>query len=141
MNDKDILANAEKAKGATHYDEVYLKQRANKTTWMYWDNIYGWQMLKLSGINHYKNLRSLADIKRIAELEKDKVKLKKIVDNHSGGFVACMTGSQFTANNLKQQAKALNEYAYSNKPLTKRGLNLESIALSDQAKTLKEQGK
>ena len=78
---------------------------------------------------------------KIAELEKDKVKLKKIVDNHSGGFVACMTGSQFTANNLKQQAKALNEYAYSNKPLTKRGLNLESIALSDQAKTLKEQGK
>jgi hypothetical protein len=84
------------------------------------------------------NFRSLADIKRIVELEKENTKLKKIVDNHSGGFVACMTGNQFTANNLKQQAKALNEYAYSNKPLTKRGLNLKSIALIDQAKALKE---
>jgi hypothetical protein len=83
-------------------------------------------------------IRSLADIKRIVELEKENTKLKKIVDNHSGGFVACMTGNQFTANNLKQQAKALNEYAYSNKPLTKRGLNLKSIALIDQAKALKE---
>jgi hypothetical protein len=37
------------------------------------------------------------------------------------------------AHNLTQQAKALNEYAYSGKPLTKRGLNLESITLSDKA--------
>jgi hypothetical protein len=39
---------------------------------------------------------------------------------------------------LEQQAKALNDYAYSNKPLTKRGLNLESIALSEKADALKE---
>ena len=88
----------------------------------------------------FKNvlLDCLTMTKRIVELEKENTKLKKIVDNHSGGFVACMTGNQFTANNIKQQAKALNEYAYSNKPLTKRGLNLESIALIDQAEALKE---
>ena len=88
----------------------------------------------------FKNvlLDCLTMTKRIVELERENAKLKKIVDNHSGGFVACMTGNQFTANNIKQQAKALNEYAYSNKPLTKRGLNLESIALIDQAAALKE---
>jgi hypothetical protein len=43
------------------------------------------------------------------------------------------------AHNLDQRAKALSEYSYSHKPLTKRGLNLESIALSDQAKALRGQ--
>ena len=43
------------------------------------------------------------------------------------------------SHNLEQQAKALFDYACSTKPLTERGLNLESIALSDQAEALKEQ--
>jgi hypothetical protein len=131
MNDKDILVNA--PEGATHVDnegDYWLMQPDNSVeTFMDGEWLY---------CNPQEPLRSLADIKRIVELEKENTKLKKIVDNHSGGFVACMTGNQFTANNLKQQAKALNEYAYSNKPLTKRGLNLKSIALIDQAKALKE---
>ena len=42
------------------------------------------------------------------------------------------------AHNLEQQANALSDYAYSNEPLTKRGLNIKAIALRDQAKALKE---
>jgi hypothetical protein len=39
---------------------------------------------------------------------------------------------------LEQQANALSDYAYSNKPLTKRGLNIESISLIKKANALKE---
>jgi hypothetical protein len=60
------------------------------------------------------NFRSLADIKELvelrnanAELKKDNAHLKKEVDKHRAGFVACMTGEQFTIHNLKQEAKGI----------------------------------
>jgi hypothetical protein len=58
--------------------------------------------------------RSIADIKELVELrnanaglEKDNAHLKKEVDKHRAGFVACMTGEQFTIHNLKQEAKGI----------------------------------
>jgi hypothetical protein len=78
MTEQNILDSA--PKGATHYDEVYLKQRAN-TTWMYWDLSYGWNMLKKSGINHYENLRSLSDIRKIVEQQARIDELEKVCDS------------------------------------------------------------
>ena len=39
---------------------------------------------------------------RIAYLEKE-------LDKHRGGFVACMTGKQFTSHNLEQQVKGIED--------------------------------
>jgi hypothetical protein len=137
MNNQEIIDNA--PEGAEFTSSMGYLWNDNEDWFIYGATTEEWNHLFFHeySFSDWK-IRSLADIKRIVELEKENTKLKKIVDNHSGGFVACMTGNQFTANNLKQQAKALNEYAYSNKPLTKRGLNLKSIVLIDQAKALKE---
>ena len=88
------------------------------------------------------------------EIIKHRVEMQKAVENVSGcgdcvlipmSIWESLTNVYYNhesvslqAHNLEQRAKALNEYAYSGKPLTKRGLNIESIALSDQAKALKE---
>ena len=75
--------------------------------------------------------------KRIVELEKERDE----ANCHAYYILeTCKVFSptKFQAHNLEQHAIALNEYAYSNKPLTKRGLNLESIALNNKASSLKE---
>jgi hypothetical protein len=90
-------------------------------------------MLDLCKIDPEKAAERIeALIKRNAELEKNLAML----ENYNGSVESLI--KEIEANNLEQRAKALNEYSYSNKPLTKRGLNLESIALTDQAKALKD---
>lgn len=65
----------EAPEGACHWDNAHLKHHKNATWLVYAKGL--WQMLKLSGINHCKNIRSLDDIREIIELresnaEKDK---------------------------------------------------------------------
>ena len=87
------------------------------------------------------------EVAKNAELEKENSLLKRVEEIFNASpdltFDCCkkLFTEDFQAHNLGVSAKALNEYAYSNNPLTKRGLNLESIALSDKAKALKEQVK
>jgi hypothetical protein len=93
-------------------------------------------------------------------LQEDNLKLEKERDDYKAGNIEAkefiqshirdpLTGhiyprkaycpmTELAIRDLEQQSKALNEYAYSGKPLTKRGLNIESIALSSQARALKE---
>ena len=82
-----------------------------------------------------------ASSKRIAELEKHLQKVQADRINDIAIERKRWARADFVALEilrLEQQAKALNDYAYSNKPLTKRGLNIESIALSEKADALKE---
>jgi hypothetical protein len=89
----------------------------------------------------------------IAELEKERDELK-LANSESKKYIESELGPIFhnvyphktfnpkvhqAIRDLKQQANALSDYAYSDKPLTKRGLNLESIALNDKATALKDQ--
>jgi hypothetical protein len=87
---------------------------------------------------------------KIAELEKRNSEILNRVAEAETRMLAAVLGStgaiedckkSMGAHNLEQRANALSEYAYSHKPLTKRGLNLESIALTDQANALKEKHK
>jgi hypothetical protein len=79
-----------------------------------------------------KLIYSQAD--KIAELKKERDELLQRTECSVESF-------NMEAHNLDQRANALSEYAYSHKPLTKRGLNLESIVLTDKANALREQGK
>jgi hypothetical protein len=121
MKDQEIIDNA--PEGATHWDCHEYMRHIHDGNWDYWSKAAGWNETKPE-----EETRSLADIKRIVELE-------KAASTQKGLWV---TSDDLQALRLEQQAKALNEYAYSNKPLTKRDLNLESIALIDQAIALKE---
>ncbi len=89
-------------------------------------------------------------VEHIAELESDNAKLKKEVDKHRGGFVACMTGKQFTINNLKQQAEGIldaveylgwEDMHTDTCPSQNIGREFRFVAgqLTKQAKELKEQ--
>ena len=77
---------------------------------------------------------------KIAELEKERdiVAMQLLYGVNHDSITMQKMKINFEAHNLEQQANALNEYAYSGKPLTKRGLNLEAISLNEQAKQLRE---
>jgi hypothetical protein len=57
--------------------------------------------------NYFHSFRAMSDVNELIELRKANAELKKEVDKHRAGFVACMTGEQFTIHNLKQQAKGI----------------------------------
>ena len=74
MNDQEILDNA--PKGATHYSQgIHYLALNSSNSWMRYDP-NGFANAKWFAANDYKlsysnkNFRSLADIKRITELEK-----------------------------------------------------------------------
>tara|TARA_R110001632_G_scaffold37039_2_gene93701 strand:+ start:1950 stop:2375 length:426 start_codon:yes stop_codon:yes gene_type:complete len=62
MNNKDILANA--PDGATHWDCSEYMIHVHDGNWNYWSKAAGWNETKPE-----EETRSLADIKRIVELE------------------------------------------------------------------------
>jgi hypothetical protein len=116
MDDQKILDNA--PEGATHIEDnsnLYIKVLPRVTSTIFND----WFIFEIDQwiiIDTYNVLlmRSLADIKKLVELreanaefKKDNAHLKKEVDKHRAGFVACMTGEQFTIHNLKQEAKGI----------------------------------
>ena len=64
MTDQEILDSV--PEGATHYDQLeYMRHVPNYDNWEYWSKAIGWGEVFPEG-----EIRSLADIKRIAELEK-----------------------------------------------------------------------
>jgi len=65
MNDKDILANA--PEDATHYDQHEYMIHTHDGKWEYWSKAVGWEETTPEG-----ETRSLADIKRIVELDREK---------------------------------------------------------------------
>ena len=101
MNNQEILDNA--PDGATHWDGDYFyicKDNANKSSEI-------WSVLKFNEwaktgdlkISDLIDMRSLSDIKRIAELE-DKLQMASFL---------CKPKS-LEAHNLEQQAKGLEDY-------------------------------
>ena len=64
MNDQEILDNA--PDGATHYDSYEYMRHIHDGLWEYWSKAVGWEETVAAG-----ETRSLTDIARIVELEKD----------------------------------------------------------------------
>jgi hypothetical protein len=90
MDDQKIIDNA--PEGATHVNAI--------GTTLFRD--------KEDGIRDLADVKELIELRKAnAELKKDNAHLKKEVDKHRAGFVACMTGEQFTIHNLKQEAKGI----------------------------------
>ena len=63
MTNQEILDNA--PEGATHYDSYEYMRHIHDGVWEYWSKAVGWEETVPES-----DTRSLADIKRIAELEK-----------------------------------------------------------------------
>lgn len=68
MTDQEILALA--PEGATNFDEVYLKKRRTAAESDCWLKYQGTTWVDYQAIYRLNNIRSLADIRRIVELEK-----------------------------------------------------------------------
>ena len=64
MNDQEILDNA--PDGATHYDSYEYMRHIHDGLWEYWSKAVGWEETVAAG-----ETRSLTDIARIVELEKE----------------------------------------------------------------------
>ena len=62
MTDPEIIENA--PDGATHYDCCEYMRHVHDGLWEYWSKAVGWEETKPE-----QETRSLADIKRIIELE------------------------------------------------------------------------
>ena len=62
MTDPEIIENA--PDGATHYDDGEYMRHVHDGLWEYWTKAVGWEETKPE-----QETRSLADIKRIIELE------------------------------------------------------------------------
>ena len=65
MTDQEILDNA--PEGATHYDCVEYMRHVHDGEWECWSKAVGWEET-----NPEEETRSLADITRIVELEKER---------------------------------------------------------------------
>ena len=72
MNDQEILHN--RPKGATHYDQFEYMKHVPHKGWKYWRKAGEWR----EGACFRQEIRSLADIKRIVNLE---LALKNIIDS------------------------------------------------------------
>jgi ribosomal protein L22 len=109
MSDQEI---AEKALSNAITFALYDYDNATKCAYLNGKNEFyntyekKWVSLK-SVDNYFHSPRAISDINELIELRKANAELKKEVDNHRAGFVACMTGEQFTIHNLKQQAKGI----------------------------------
>ena len=109
MSDQEI---AEKALSNAITFALYDYDNATKCAYLNGKNEFyntyekKWVSLK-SVDNYFHSPRAISDINELNELRKANAELKKEVDNHRAGFVACMTGEQFTIHNLKQQAKGI----------------------------------
>ena len=63
MTDQEILDNA--PEGATHYDSYEYMRHIHDGVWEYWSKAVGWEETVPES-----DTRSLADIKRIVDLER-----------------------------------------------------------------------
>ena len=127
MTDQEILDNA--PKGATHYSQgIHYLALNSSNSWMRYDP-NGFANAKWFAANDYKlsysnkNFRSLADIKRIAELEKERA-----------------------VRDLEQQAKGLIDFSITYNEMATNPDSLVNLlvycanVLLGKAKALQEQG-
>ena len=121
MTDPEILKGA--PKGATHYECGEYMRNICDDEWEYWSKIGGWQ-----DTHPESETRSLADIRRIVDMEKDR-----------------------DIRDLEQQAKGANDFKewVLDTDENSSGLDVRDISLIEfyveplisQAKALKEQVK
>jgi hypothetical protein len=104
MNNKDILANA--PEGATHVSKHdYWKDLDDNKRPMFWYEATNKVMRRWVSVDSlHVSLRSLADIKRIAELEQS---LKTVAQTR------CVSYEDLAIRDLEQQVKSLSEFAES----------------------------
>jgi hypothetical protein len=123
MNNQEILDNA--PEGATHVlfqsiNYIYIKFGVHTESFMYCNHKEGW---RLATHVFHSNLRSLADIKRIVELEKERNILlyyyfdanrwfSKHDPNHYISPDAEKSKNLLKAHNLEQQAKVVENLKF-----------------------------
>ena len=95
MSDKEIIENA--PEGATHWDCGEYMMHIHDGNWDFWSMTGQWDDTKPE-----EETRSLADIKRIVELE-------KAASTQKGLWV---TSADLQVWRLEQQAKALSEFKF-----------------------------
>ena len=72
MKDQQIIDSA--PEGATHYDQCEYMMHTHDGKWEYWSKAAGWEETTPED-----ETRSLADIKRIVELEKERESLLRLI--------------------------------------------------------------
>jgi ribosomal protein L22 len=107
MSDQEI---AEKALSNAITFALYDYDNATKCAYLNgkneFYNTYENKWISLKSVdNYFHSPRAMSDVNELIKLRNANAELKKEVDKHRAGFVACMTGEQFTIHNLKQQAK------------------------------------
>tara|TARA_R110000744_G_scaffold102730_1_gene197346 strand:+ start:205 stop:666 length:462 start_codon:yes stop_codon:yes gene_type:complete len=151
MNNQEILDSA--PEGATHSDCYEYMRHVHDGEWEYWSKATGWEETTPQG-----DTRSLEDIKRIVELEKERDVLPAFIIRRmpplkalSSTYKLCKMVSNevdtvLEAHNLEQQANGIDSlvdklmfYEFNNQNfISVDDLLSEFQELRNQAKALKE---